>query len=127
MDENDQVAWNLSQNLIIEIGNLLRGANRDYIEGRVGNAFIKMQTVVSTIIQDLKPIELEDIIKYERDNAEFMINYSTVFQGFAIDKGRLHTFNQGRFKYLNYRMKVMCALKKHGYTIPPKTDHTRVN
>lgn len=121
----EMVSWNLSQNLIQQIGNSLQQATRAFIDGKIASAFTIMQSISLAIHQDLAPDELKLIEKMEADTAD-LVNYGSTLKGFTNDANMKERYNRGRIKYIKYHHQIMKSLKRHGYSIPPKADHTKI-
>lgn len=122
---HEQVAWNLSEILIRQIGGLLQKANTEFINGHIANAFTTMQTIGLLIFHDLAPEEVTAITNAEKE-ARDIINSSGLYIGFKVDSNKRDKYFDGRTKFITYHNLIMKALKRHGYSIPPKPDTARI-
>lgn len=123
---NEQVAWNLSEILIGQIGNLLQKANTEFINGKIANAFVSMQTIRLLINQDLAPEEITALNSAELEAIKIM-NSGSIYTGFTTNESKKKQYFLGRAIFVDYHNLIMGALKRHGYSIPPKPDSTRIN
>lgn len=116
------VSWNLSQGIINEISYLLQHASQYYISGNPPKALYYLQSVRMRISPNLSEEEIKELRKLEN---EFMISIQkSVTRGFEKTDGQKEAYVNVCAKYTIYNDKVMNALKKYGYLIPPKEDKT---
>lgn len=122
----EQVSWNLSQMLIIQIGNLLSEASKYFIMGSISDAFVRIQSIRMLISHDLSEEELSSLLDLENKYGGQIINGGNLNKGFKTDDRKLKVFTDGRTYFIQYHGKVMNSLKKHGYSIPPKQDSSKM-
>lgn len=108
----EQVAWNLSSSLIMEIANLLQRSSNNYLTGNITKAFWSLKAIKLRIIQSLNLDERKEFKKLE----EKMINARSEQSDSNIS---LH--------FEEYNELLMDKLEKYGYTISKKEDMTKMN
>lgn len=111
MSEDDvtKVAWNLSSNLIMEIGSLLQKATVRYLRGDIEGWFFCLKAIKMRIIQHLDKDEREDLKEKESSMAEQKNN--------SQELGKLTE---------QYNTKIMDLLNRYGYLIGEKEDTTHI-
>jgi len=112
INEEDQVAWNLSSILIQQIGILIIRGSTYYTKGNLIKCFFDFQEIKTLIHADLDPNEKKHLDKLEnilfKYRKEIKIN---------------NNFN----KYLRkYRERILEFLSKYGYLISKKKDSKKI-
>ena len=107
--ETQQVSWNLSQSIIMEIGNLLQRANTYYLSGHLDQWFFSLKAIKMRFIQSLEPKEREEL-------AELELN--------IISMG---SFKLAMIQVENYNERIMDLLQRYGYAMKLRDDLTNIN
>jgi uncharacterized ubiquitin-like protein YukD len=122
MDEivntEEQVAWNLASQLLMEIGNLLNHANSHFLNGRIDLAFYNLKAVKFRIIQNLKPEERKKFTEIEKDLAKEIEEDE--------EESTIKISNKGEVLFEKYNELLMDSLEKYGYTIKKQEDRTQI-
>jgi hypothetical protein len=128
--ETFEVAWNLSQALIMEISNLLQRANNHYLKGELDKAFYCLKAIKFRIIQDLNPEERKVLSDLE-DTYSQLIHALAEFTSSPNNAKNNMPENvikiskqKGPEGYEKYNETLMDLLGKYGYTISKKEDRT---
>lgn len=112
--ENEtQSGWNLSQALIMQIGELLRQASYEWLNGYSGKAFWCYREIFYLVLPDMSIKELKkgrnlelEYFRNSKENGMKSINLNIILT--------------------NYRSFIMMVLKRHGYFISRKEDSSRM-
>ena len=113
MDERhttQQVEWNLSSAIILEIQALLSKASNYYLGQNIKKAFWTLKTLKFRFIQSLDVDERKELKEIEKD---FVSNHK--------NKGKVIIL------YESYAEKIMDLLDSYGYLLQKKKDSTRIN
>ena len=105
-----QVEWNLSSAIILEIQALLNKASGYYNGHNIRKAFWTLKTLKFRFIQSLDKPEREELKTIEKD---FIDNHNS--------KGKVIII------YENYAEKIMDLLDSYGYLLQRKKDSTRIS
>lgn len=128
-EKTEQVGWNLSEALILEIANHLQAASRNFIQHNLHQTFFCLQTVKMRIIHNLKSD------KGNNERKEFTDLEKKIFPRAMADKSeelRMSSIAWGRNRFelavliTKYNELIMDKLEKYGYTIQKKVDRTKL-
>lgn len=124
-EENEQVSWNLSQIIIVEIGNNLRIASDLYYQRRFFDCFMKLKSVGMRVNPYLSVDEIGNLKTIE--DSIFKKNSKTKRVGFGKPTGEAaQAFGSIRIKVDEYNNKLLSLLKKYGLLIATKEDKTKI-
>lgn len=105
----EKSAWNLSQQIIFQIANLLQSTSRAYLAGDLQGAFFKVREVKILIYSALNPSERKFLADLE---------------------SKIATSRKLKLKYheaiMEYREQMMILLDKYGYGVGKKKDSTKM-
>ncbi len=109
VDEVEKSAWNLSQQVIFQIANLLQHASYHFVHGRLDKCYWSTREIRMLIHADLTVDEVKSLKTFER----------------SINKNK---YNQNLSNYYlsEYREQVINMLSKYGYLVAKKQDATRM-
>ncbi len=112
----EQVAWNLSQNDILLIGELWRKSTSEILSGFIAECYFTVNEVVILIYTDLKEPEDEKLEKMQKEI------------GGLIPKSNSNVTTQQQLgaKVQEYRKYVRVLLGNYGYLIAKKESSTAV-
>lgn len=113
-NEEDLSAWNLSQNLIQQIGALIYSASQSFKSGKLNNSYWDSREIRLLIWHDLNDKEKKDLYSLEQ-NLGKMCSGKTITQ--ESDKNYFLT---------KYREMIIELLGKYGYLISKKKDSKRI-
>lgn len=125
--ETEKVSWNLSQALIMELGNLLRRASDYYIRANYQLALNSLQAVRQRIIQSLDPTERKDLRNQEVELQKLIYGESQENTGFKVTSKFYKIRAELQHKFEDYNEALMDLLEKYGYLINKKEDQTNLN
>lgn len=129
MDEQEQVSWNMSYGLIVEISQLLAEANRNWLNGCFDKAFFSLKGVKMRISQTLSTEErqaLKDLEAKKVPSVTLFREMKAKYKGNDIllsDALREYTAIQ----YENYNEALMDLLETKGFLISKKKDASKMN
>lgn len=110
--ETKELAWNLSQGLVMEISQLLVQANTYYTKAEYDKAFSIMRAIKLRFIQNLSQ---EERIRLTRKEIEFLKAKKT------------RSVSKMGWNYEEYNIAIMDLLEKYGFLISKKSDATKIS
>lgn len=132
-EEIGQSAWNLSQHIISQIGNLLLTASSKFRRGDIQNAYWDTEEIRILIHDDLDDNEIQKLKEYESKIGRL---YSITKKGQGVmNKEEInedmkkeisiakHTHYQ---EVKSYRMYIMELLGKYGYSVSKKENAAKM-
>jgi len=129
INEEEQSAWNLSQSLIMQIGETIRRASSKWINGHHRDSYFMWQEIKIFIWTDLNDKEKERLKNIEGSVAHMERKFKLAVREGAEDKIK-PDLNSLRNKILglimSYRLAIMEMLGKYGYLIGRKLDSKRI-
>lgn len=126
-EEKEEVSWNLSQIIIIEIGNNLRIASDLYYHRRFFDCFMKLKTISMRIIPYIDLTEKSELKKIEKQI--FFINGKCfpIKQGFTkLNEEMIKSFFDLRLNVDKYNNFLLFLLKEYGLLIQMREDRTKI-
>ncbi len=134
--KQEEVAWNLSQQIMMILGNLRGQANYHFLSGNVAQACKVLQAIRMTIIQNLNKEEREQFSKIEKElsglgivsrfhNAD-EIEYATMDHKQAVRLTKKWVVDSLKMQelYEKYNTMIMDCLEKYGYLVKKADDLT---
>lgn len=122
--DNEKASWNLSQLLIMEIGNLLSRSSDAYVSGNYSKAFENLKAVSMRVVSYLEQEEYEKLIDLESNMSMFVrgIKLRRPFE--KRHEVSLIAEMKLQKKLDEYNKLIFFLLKKYGLLIPAKKDLT---
>lgn len=127
VDEIKKVAWNLSAQLLYEIGNLLQGASAIYVNGNTMKAFHYLQAVKMRINHSLDGNERKKFARVEAKMGDAFMGYNNENEVDTDHDKRKKMWQNMSAIYFWYNELIMDALEKYGYLIEEKKDPSTLN
>jgi len=137
---NQEVSWNLSQQIINQIGYLLQKASSDYANGKIYPCFVSTTEVSLFLEPHLTNEEKNKLIGLENNfnrtimqiNEASQIKERDEFEYYTLKtkKTRLNIKKliSERIKILTtYRKLILNLLDKYGFSVSRKKDNTKIS
>lgn len=125
-EERDQVAWNVAQHLINQIGNLLDYSSRYFIAGNYLKAFTTLKEIKKKIIASLDNNERKSFREKEDKILEKLNLYNKPLEN-ELEAGKK---SKERYQLVNllddYTENIMEVLSKYGFGVGLKEDNTKM-
>lgn len=115
IDENNQVDWNLSAELVRQIGESLAEAGYWFKKGRPDKQFFCLLNVKGRFIQSIKPEEEKVLEKKELE----IHRVNRRLEG-------IQRRNQMGYLVLQYNNEIMKLLQKYGYLVGLKKNKEKI-
>lgn len=125
----EQSAWNLSEQIIMQIGNLLQSASRNFRTGSPMKAYWDFEEIRILIYPDLAPEERDKLRAYEIDISKcYAKSKGGINEQGSYEKTKEMKLNEIRHYEMvkEYRMYIMQLLAKYGYSIKKEKDKSRM-
>lgn len=131
-EEVDQSAWNLSQHIISQIGNLLLTASTKFRRGDIQGSYWDTEEIRILVHDDLNDEEISKLKEYETKIGRL---YSVTKKNVGTNKEEINEDLKkeiGIAKYQhyqevkNYRMYIMELLGKYGYSVSKKENAAKM-
>lgn len=138
----EQSAWNLSQNILIQIGYLIQKASNSWRNGLLQSSFFDTKEITMLIYNDLSKEEDKQLSQLEREiclwnnkwkNFKKVTEHRTMLGKWRNEKiadQQAKEMNETRNMYAAkitiYRKFVMTLLGKYGYGTSKKQDSARM-
>ena len=130
----DQVSWNLAQQIIMQIGNLLQTASSAFLRGSLASCFYHYQEVKILIFADINDKEKKILSELEE---KFYSSCGSLNKDAIRVSVRPELFsklepyisqhkNTSSFILREYRETIISLLAKYGYHIAKKEDTGRM-
>lgn len=127
IEKNEQVEWNLSSSLIIELADLLRRASNCYLQMNMAGyikSFETLKAIKLRIVASLKKEERQAFKKLE--NEFYKVASRIPPDSSEWDKAYLSALQKAKPEIIklldNYNEAIMDSLESYGYLIPKKQD-----
>jgi hypothetical protein len=126
VEKTEQVAWNLSIELLREIGSLLNKSSSFMLMRHPDKSFEALYCVRSRVIQSLTKDERETLDKMEEKIRSYIILNSEEIEETSpvlwnkVNKLLYHSINE-------YNISLMDMLNKYGYLLQKKEDTTKMS
>jgi hypothetical protein len=121
----EQVSWNLQQQLLWQIANMLEHAGNNYIAGDLTKSFYNLKNVKFKVIQNLKQEERNKLTGIEKEIGELLIisnNKRLRIKNPKLHKKALATLKTKLEEYLE---QLMDYLETYGFLLQKKDDITK--
>jgi hypothetical protein len=131
-EEVDQSAWNLSQHIINQIGNLLVTASTKFRRGDIQNSYWDTEEIRILIHDDLDDEEIKKLKEYEQRICRLYSvtkkNIITNREDIGEDTKReiMSAKHQHYVEVKEYRMYIMELLGKYGYSVSKKENAAKM-
>lgn len=130
VNEGDKSAWNLSQDLILQIGSLIGRVSNRWDRGDVMGSFYSVQEIKVLIWTDLSKEERIELKKIEADvhlsKREFLSAIKRREENALSRRIPLQIRDKTPTLVMRYRLRIMELLDKYGYLISRKQDSKRI-
>ena len=127
----EQVSWNLSQQIIMQIGNLMSTASSDYLKGDYPSCFHKFREIRVLIGNDVSKEELAKLKEVEERIISYIPYTNPTIKNKYHNKGNLINYvnrqnNDAVYVLFTYRELIIELLGKYGYHIAKKEETARM-
>lgn len=123
--EYEQVAWNLSQQLILQISYLIQQSTANYIAGNLTKCYFHVKEIRTLIFADLNSEEVKELKEFEMKIGSSSVKAKPKISSHPT-KDEL-TYRAMENMYLDkYRTRMMELLNKYGYLISKKADKSKM-
>lgn len=137
--EENKSAWNLSQQLIVQIGYLLQSSSTYWLQGKPKDCYHALQEVKNLCWTDLSPAERAKLAKLERRisgvlraatqkidaEGSFYAKISGESRSWKHEI-RIRAYALYRDFIILYRQEIMELLGKYGYLVQRRADSKRI-
>lgn len=123
--ESEQVAWNLSQQLIFQIGHLLQRASQNYVTGYMDKCYFDVREIRTLIFADLSKEEIIELKTLEGKITNAIAKSRSKISSKPTEEEKKYRAIQNLF-LSRYRERMMELLSKYGYLISKKQDSSRM-
>ena len=126
--KTEQVSWNLSQFLIIQMSELLQNASLLYYNRQFYKCFLKLKCVRMRLVPYLQDTEVTTLKNSEEEIQKCYGAFQGSKKGFAQpDEKAARAFRSLQKELDDYNDNLMGLLRQYGLLIAMKEDKTQMN
>lgn len=127
MSETEQVSWNLAEQIILQIGNLMQQATVTFLKGNISACFFHYKEIKLLVFADLNDEERERLIKLEKEFNSNSVYLNQELLGrlnkevyHKIQSKIIEGIEKANSSLQEYRETLVKLLSKYGYHISKK-------